>query len=201
MLSKTLSGPLENRICRADMQHKISIVLLFFLVLRLSLSFDVSFIPNDENSPLPLSQKYRDSLRKLCSLLKTGSGKLPPELTEKKATLEKMCAKLAKDDSNISSSNLPTFPKFNFRALAFSLLGVGGGYIVWNNRHWIGNNAKKILQRKGDGFVPTTESSSSGAALDPVNAVDMDLINRQVIEAREARLKRFAEINVNANIN
>lgn len=65
-------------------------------------ALDVSFIPNDENAPLPLSQNYRKLLRRLCSLTKAG-GRLPEALHAKEQILEKMCSKLEKDDDNVAS--------------------------------------------------------------------------------------------------
>lgn len=184
------------------MWNRVSAVIALLLIIQLALCLDVSFIPNDENAPLPLSQKYRDSLRKLCSVMNAGSGKLHPELVEKKAVLEKMCKKLAKDDGNISAS-IPNFPKLDLRALTFSLLGVGGGYVMWSNRHWIGDNVQKILLQNRAIPVQRADNNraAAGAANDQVHHLDMDAANRRVIEAREARLRRFAEINVNADAN
>jgi hypothetical protein len=183
------------------------IILLFFAAAS---SLDVSFLPNDENAPLPLSQKYRESLRKLCSLYQEGTNKMPPELLEKRAILAKMCQKLAKDDANIGSAEQSIFkkPVLSLKTLMFSLLGVGGGYVMWNNRRWLGSTVGNILKGRKPvprGYGTGTESFSLPSASDGVGdaatrAVDADLQAQRIIEAREARLRRFAEINANANI-
>jgi hypothetical protein len=187
------------------------IILLFFAAAS---SLDVSFLPNDENAPLPLSQKYRESLRKLCSLYQEETNKIPPELLEKRAILAKMCQKLAKDDANIDSAEQNMFkkPVLSLKTFIFSLLGVGGGYVMWNNRRWLGSKVGTILkgrkpvpQSDRRGYGTGTGSSSLPSASDGVGdaatqAVDADLQAQRIIEAREARLRRFAEINANANI-
>lgn len=84
---------------------------------------DVSFIPNDENAPLPLSAKYRTSLRRLCNLME----KYPPSNRNTKSqasgstsnniladlygdsvkhrALQNLCIKLAADDKNIEQAS------------------------------------------------------------------------------------------------
>ena len=139
--------------------------------------------------------------------MKVGEGRLPPELAEKKVVLQKMCEKLAKDDANIGSAedSRIDFSKWDMKALVYSLLGVGSGYVLWNNRRWLGSNmrnlfeAKKFVPAQGvDGFARNNEYNfnANGA----VNNGDKDLQAIRLLEAREARLKRFAEINVNANM-
>jgi len=189
---------------------QFSVVLFAAVLLSFHSALDVSFIPNDENAPLPLSHKYRESLRRLCGLVKAG-GRLPEELQAKKQILEKMCDKLAKDDKNIESSGVGDVMKWDLKSLAMTLLAAGGGgYVMWNNRHWIkrtaGNflNAPKVEQVGNnnafvaDNSVVVGENVGSDAFQPMGNA---DPANQRILEAREARLKRFAEINVNANVN
>ena len=189
---------------------QFSVVLFVAALLSFHSALDVSFIPNDENAPLPLSHKYRESLRRLCGLVKAG-GRLPEELQAKKQVLEKMCDKLAKDDKNIESSGVGDVTKWDLKSLAMTLLAAGGGgFVMWNNRHWIKRTAGKFLNAQkveqasnydafvGDNTVVVGESVG-GDAFQPLG--NADAANQRILEAREARLKRFAEININANAN
>ena len=172
--------------------------ILFGLVVSLlciySNGLDVSFIPNDENAAtLPLSAKYRDTLRRLCTRLKSGD-KLPNELIQKKKTLTALCLKLEKDDRNIASAhrpyNLNGFLSLkNFQRLIFSILGLGGGFFVWIHRQWIFNFhqlKKAFLKSKND-----DKSNATG------NQQEQEEVQRlrEIQEAREARLKRFANMH------
>ena len=79
---------------------------LIFLILlstskRMAGAMDVSWIPDEENAPLPLSSSYRKSLRRLCEIVKTGSN-LPPELQIKKKSIDAQCRKLDMDDNNVN---------------------------------------------------------------------------------------------------
>lgn len=181
---------------------KIVSSLLVIVIFSFGAALDVSFIPNDENAPLPLSHKYRESLRRLCTLVK-GGGRLPEELQEKRVVLEKMCVKLAKDDSNIESAEVGVLSKWDLKSIAFTLLGVGGSYVMWNNRHWIKTKANAFLNNakvnQADRVVADGGVLGGGEQFRPVG--EGDPVNMRVLEAREARLRRFAEINVNANAN
>jgi len=148
-------------------------------------ALDVSFIPNDENAPLPLSAKYRESLRKLCGVLKSGS-KLPPELILKKKSLKSLCQKLDKDDRNIASAipfDFTLFFRENFNKIIFSVLGLGGGYLMWTNRHSAIDYFRSLKPKK-------RYSVSTVEVDDNQRRIEIEL-------AREARLKRFASINSN----
>ena len=123
--------------------------------------------------------------------------------------LVKMCQKLAKDDENIKSS-LVDISKFDMKALMFSLLGVGGTYALWSNRHWLGTNVRKLLnkaaphQQQGAEKQQLNGGNGNNANNNYYNAnnnnnnMDMEVQARRLLEAREARLKRFAEINANS---
>eukprot|EP01036_Dinobryon_divergens_P034848 gene34848-45093_t len=165
---------------------------------------DVSFIPNDENAAtLPLSAKYRDTLRRLCTRLKSGD-KLPNELVQKKKTLTALCLKLEKDDKNIASAhrpfNLDSFVSAkNFRRLMFSILGLGGGFFVWIHRQWIFNlkQIKKAVLNLGGIFKTNANSKSNNSSDTSDHQQEQEQLQRmkEIQEAREARLKRFSNMD------
>lgn len=165
-------------------------LLLIGAYLCLVRSLDVSFIPNDENAPLPLSQNYRDSLRKLCMILNGDPKRIPPELYAKRNVLEKICQKLAKDDNNISSAgkfdNVIGNFRLSFKSFLISLIAIGGGYLTWKNRNWFRSRlwSTAVPQNNRYDEVPNViEQDGRLDILDPQNQI------------REARLKRFAAIN------
>eukprot|EP01038_Epipyxis_sp_PR26KG_P005451 gene5451-7545_t len=168
-----------------------------FIVINVS-SLDVSFIPNDENAPLPLSTKYRDSLRKLCDLLKTKAD-LPAEVMEKRGVLNKMCKKLAKDDNNINGSFSVPWNSSTIKQLIYTIIGVGSGYLCYTHRIWIISTfklfMKKIIGKENEKISVNKSSIKSTPVTDMVNELDKDLQRNRIAEAREARLKRFAEMN------
>ena len=112
----------------------LALILLFIhsILVPLSRALDVSWIPtNPEDGPLPLSTKYRDNLRKLCTMLK--SSRPPPELLEKRVSLQKMCKRLASDDANVkSSSNIIMGGSKSM--IIVGLIGLGVSYYAWENR-------------------------------------------------------------------
>lgn len=168
-------------------------VLLLVVLVGSVWSLDVSFIPNDENAPLPLSAKYRDSLRKLCTLVVSG-GRLPPEAEAKRNVLVKMCKKLKRDDTNVETST-KSAGKVSAKALFYSLLGIGGGYITWNNRKFIGHKFRSLFTNKRVASANVVESKEIIVSMD--NNAE---IQAQQAVAREARLKRFAGLNSDAAI-
>jgi hypothetical protein len=175
----------------------------FFVLVVLAVhALDVSFIPNDENAPLPLSAKYRESLKKLCQLLNVKGAKLPAELEEKKDVLEKMCRKLAKDDANIDAAESRSLVGWSAQSVALSLLGIGGGYLLWNNRHWIKN---RVDRARGDNNraargVDFIAKNDVPIPVQEFNVQEAALNQQRIIEAREARLQRFAGLNPAANV-
>ena len=54
------------------MNNRFLFICLFWAcsVLRRVSGLDATFIPSDPDGPLPLSQKYRDEMRKLCAVMK-----------------------------------------------------------------------------------------------------------------------------------
>ena len=115
-------------------------ISLFLLIARYIHALDVNWIPNDSDengvSNIPLSSKYRDSLRKLCNIL-ANSSRIPPELEMKKKNLKKMCKRLDADESN---SNVPSidniFSKIyeNKRSVLIGFGLFGGAYYLWKNK-------------------------------------------------------------------
>lgn len=180
-----------GRLAHSMVSTSLFLLVLVAFALHLQ-ALDVSFIPNDENAPLPLSAKYRESLAKLCKLLQVNNAKLPPEIMEKRAVLEQMCQKLAKDNANIVSS---TQSAVNLKTVAFTLLGIGGGYVLWSNRHWLKNiatgNQVRFEQRA---HVGTVAADGPARQFAPVDNTDPQLQQRRILEAREARLQRFANL-------
>lgn len=124
----------------------ISVFKLYFYVffclftVRPTHSLDVHWIPNDSDengvSNIPLSSKYRDSLRKLCNILATSS-RIPPELDMKKKNLQKMCKRLDADDNN---SNVPSIENIfhvmyeNRRNVLIGFGLFGGAYYIWKSK-------------------------------------------------------------------
>ena len=142
-------------------------------------ALDLSWIPTDVNdASLPLSVKYRDSLRKLCDILKTSS-KLPPELTDRRKVLSKMCKKLDFDDK---ASNSPgnLFNIFQNKRLLLTLGLIGtGGYFIWDNRQAIVIATKRWLKRN----------------IIKVRRDHPKIVEDSYDQIRQARLKRFEASN------
>jgi len=197
----------------------VSIIVWFFMIFIIDITcsnsngvsaLDVSFIPNDENAPLPLSTRYRDSLRKLCTILDNhirNQSKLPMELHDKKKVLIKMCQKLAKDDANIGSSVSSIFDSvFNDqsrRGVLIAIASIGGSYILWNNRLWIlstlrglwkGNREPIQVHRIGKVNDEVRRVDATEATSIP-DVAEEEAALRRIREAREARLRRFEQIN------
>jgi hypothetical protein len=158
------------------MSRLILLLICCICSFKTSIALDVSWIPTDPDGPLPLSAKYRDSLRKLCSLMKIG-GPLPPELNEKKHVLNKMCLKLDAGDSNIASvdkfRNMFSVATVR-RVVIAGFVSLVTKYLIWDKRRGIRkylNSIPKKFSSAGKGDISNT------------------LTDVQI--AREARLKRF----------
>ena len=143
-------------------------MLLFFSVN----SIDVSWVPNDPDSSLPLSKNYRASLRKLCKIIEENS-KVATNLLAEKPSLKKMCIRLKRDDKNIESSTYVPPSK-----LILTIFGIGGGsYLAWLQRYAI----KKIFNKI---FVNWRGHATK---LDKVDANTYENI-------RAARIRHFASL-------
>ena len=58
-------------------------------------ALDLTWLPADPEGPLPLSQRFRDSLERLCVIVE-GDGPKPPELIMKEAHVRTLCDFLQK---------------------------------------------------------------------------------------------------------
>jgi hypothetical protein len=150
--------------------------LLVPLCIKITVSLDVSWIPTDPDGPLPLSARYRDSLRKLCTLIESGQS-LPSELTQKRHTLNKMCVKLKSGDNNIKSAsgifNIFSVSSISRVAIA-GIVGAGCKYILWDNRRDLTSRLKSLMSKASNG--------GERQVLQGITDVQI---------AREARLRRF----------
>eukprot|EP01041_Mallomonas_annulata_P004493 gene4493-8938_t len=142
---------------------------------------EATWTPVDGDGDVPLSGKYRDSLRKLCVLIKSNKP-LPPDLEKKRSVLTEQCRRLASDDKHLGG----TTPITNFisknRLSRIFYIGLGGSglYIIWKYRQIVLDFILMIL--RGD------KSSTS--------SIDEDILAQQMLRAREARLRRFAEAEI-----
>ena len=150
--------------------------LLAALCIKIVVSLDVSWIPTDPDGPLPLSARYRDSLRKLCTLMESGKA-LPAELTQKKHILQKMCKKLKSGDNNIKSAG-NVFDAFSVSSISrvaiAGLVSAGCKFLLWDNRRDIASRFRSLMSK--------TSSGGEKQVLRTMSDVQI---------AREARLKRF----------
>lgn len=105
----------------SDITMYIIIVLLG--TLWSSTAFDVNWIPADSDGPLPVSEAYRDSLRKLCTILDSGEA-IPQEAAHKRHVIDKMCSKLKQTDSFVDMTGF---------AVGTQTLGylVGAVVVMW----------------------------------------------------------------------
>jgi hypothetical protein len=150
--------------------------LLVPLCIKITVSLDVSWIPTDPDGPLPLSARYRDSLRKLCTLIESGQS-LPAELTQKRHILNKMCEKLKSGDNNIKSAsgifNIFSVSSISRVAIA-GIVGAGCKYILWDNRRDLTSRLKSLMSKASNGGERQVLQGITDAQI-----------------AREARLRRF----------
>lgn len=156
--------------CRGPSILALSAVLMCWL-LRLAIGFDVSWIPSDPDGPLPQSTRYRQSLEKLCVLIKE-KARLSPELQAKRAVLEKMCQRLEQDKRLLTGLGFPI--NRNIVGLA---LAIGGGAAMWVYR--------EDLARIVRGFFRSVFNGKGNTQL---------LNDAKSLEAlRQARLRRYQE--------
>lgn len=151
--------------------------LVFLILLSSTASLKLEWYPEDDNS-LPLSTNYRNTLRKLCLMMKNGQ-KLPPDTNIEKLT--KMCKKLAEDDRR--STSYTGGGIISFKGLIKFVLVAGSLYFVVNNFHIIKLGAKKWISMLKQVPIPKIAADSPELAQ---HQLDM------AREIREARLKRFA---------
>ena len=129
----------------ADTFFKMPLLRLFVILLAIVgrvRALEASWIPNDENAPLPQSAKYRANLRRICAIM-TNGGKLPKSYEERKTVLVKMCAKLMRDDDNVSTAMKVSGAK----KVALIIGGVAaGGWVVYNHGGAIKSVFKSMLR-------------------------------------------------------
>lgn len=129
----------------AQTSFKMSLLRLFVILLAIIgrvRALEASWIPNDENAPLPQSAKYRANLRRICAIM-TNGGKLPKSYEERKTVLVKMCAKLMRDDDNVSTAMKVSGAK----KVALIIGGVAaGGWVVYNHGGAIKSGFKSMLR-------------------------------------------------------
>lgn len=188
-------------------------VLLIVVLLagRQLSALDVSFLPNDENAPLPLSAKYRDALRRLCVLLEENRN-LPKELEAKKPVLRNLCKKLRLDDENIAQGMQESQVQHSVvRSFLYLAVTVGSGYFLFQHKEVVWLWAKKVWTSLISLVVPnkrysvgrvvgqydaSVDNTVAPPAAEP--SIAAATANREVPydlqAAREARLRRFASI-------
>ena len=168
-------------------------------------ALDVSFLPNDENAPLPLSAKYRDALRRLCVLLEENRT-LPKDVEMKKPVLRQLCKKLKADDVNIAQGIQEHRHNHHvIQSMVYLAITIGSGYLIYTQREVVMMIWKKIYwtllsvfsakkaRTAGDRGGQVLGGGGGGAA--DIVAMDETVhggIGYDVQTAREARLRKFA---------
>ncbi len=138
------------------------------MMLCVTYSLDVKWTPtNEEDSSIPLSSNYRDSLRKLCELLKSGES-LPKNIIDQKAELELKCQKLFLDDESSEYISDRKFPSGLNRNVVGGLIALFAGFGFYQYRNVLSAKLKRMA-------TPTSSSSSHSSN-----------------DLREARLKKFS---------
>jgi len=164
-------------------------LLLLGNLLWAARALEANWVGNDENAPLPQSAKYRDNLRKLCAILDKG-GRLPSTYSGNgRKVLVSMCAKLKRDDENVSGAVAISTIKNTVLALGC------GGFAIYAFREHIPTLARWVRARFGKRGASSdkVKRTRGGSTDDLVNAIltsDASLDNLSAL--REARLKRFA---------
>lgn len=148
-----------------------------------------TFTPSDDDQ-LPLSTKYRDSLRKLCTIIKE-RGKLPQNYQDKEQIIRKQCQKLESDDKmtvGLFGSGSPSGKSVIFGLALASVAGV----LIINKVH----DYQSLLAffHSIEAFLRNMwrkwNGKSSDAHRRPLGQSDVD-DKAKIDAAREARLKRF----------
>ena len=157
-------------------RHPLAVLVIVLLsrLLRSAVAFDVSWIPSDPDGPLPQSTRYRETLERLCVLIKDNA-RLPPELQAKREVLTKMCRRLEDDKRLLNSFGMP----ISRNAIGLAL-AIGGGAAVWICRDEVAHLLRSFLR-----------------AVLRLGKKPQDLNDARALEAlRQARLKRYQEAPV-----
>lgn len=177
-------------IYRAMLQKALKGILVFLVLISSRAgAMDVSWIPDEDNAPLPLSSSYRNSLRRLCSLIKSGKS-LPPEVKAKKRALDAQCKKLDADDQNISMGNKEGGAGLSALSLTLALAGLVG---VLVNSSWgqeILDSVKGFIDRK---LTKRSGKNRLGVGVGRrLGDGDSASIAEDIVRMREARLKALS---------
>ena len=97
----------------------LAVALLCTVWVGTDAQFDASWTPSGDG-PLPLSENYRSTLRKLCRLLE--KDQLPPKLSSSRSTIAHQCEQLR--DADAAAGGLPASPVPTW------VLGVGAVVVV-----------------------------------------------------------------------
>jgi len=150
--------------------------IYFFAGFAFSLESRWTPADREGDGQLPLSEKYRKNLRKLCELIGSNQS-LPADILASKSHLEKECAKLRRDDG-ISSNGFAKISLFNKKSLLFLSIIIGSGGVYWLYSTLDYRTIKRIILFP---FVIQGKNSNT------------DDHRRRADIAREARIKRFGE--------
>ena len=154
---------------------------------------------NEDNAPLPQSAKYRANLRKLCSSLHSG-GRLPKSYDEKKEDLQKMCAKLQRDDDNVSTAMTVS----TLKRAVLVLGGIAGlAYALNTHGATIVSAVKRFLSSRfgRKSSIQVAKKTRGGATdlsqPDYSSPLALEMSGENIELMRLARLQRFAAVGSN----
>ena len=149
-------------------------------------AFDVSWIPADDG-PLPLSASWREKMRNLCTLIESGKP-LPTELTERRTSLDRICARLAEGDENVAAAQGGLAGSAHgLPVTCADVLSETHSNLNTNRRHRFAASQVVAALVAGVAALAIWGMQGSGAPRAPPPATA-----DQVTAAREARLRRFA---------
>ncbi len=143
-------------------------------------SLEASWHAADIDGPLPLSSKYRDSLKSLCEVVKTGKN-IPKDIENDSETmlkLSKLCKKLS-DEENQSFSS-PSYS--NLTKSAFTIVSIVFGCVYLYKYY------PQYRPRFSSIFSFLVNKTGRSAT----NENNPTLVSTISSDVREARLKRFA---------
>uniref|UniRef100_A0A7S0SV00 Uncharacterized protein n=1 Tax=Chromulina nebulosa TaxID=96789 RepID=A0A7S0SV00_9STRA len=177
-------------------------ILSLYYILQIN-SLDASFTAADDEQ-LPLSANYRQSLRNLCDIIDKG-GKLPPSYAGKEHEIKRQCNQLKKDDNHISSSSPISNFSLSNKSILFTLLSITGALVYLNKNnpyiHQVISYVYKLFRTRPlktssrttrrPSFTKVNQDNSNNNIQTTIPIYDKDAI-------REARMKRFANLNKDA---
>lgn len=182
------------------MKHLLNTIRLLLVLQVMYFQYSIVFCSKStftktSDDELPLSSKYRDSLRKLCKIIKDG-GKLPSSAEADIVSLKKQCKKLQSDDNNISS--VFDITNMSKDQLILSIVGIGCAvmYFQYGDKfNLVFAKVWTFLSQLWKRF--TRKQHTSHIAVKSSNSFSSDDDNiRRIKEIREARLKRLGVTEV-----